>query len=138
MLIRVCEFTVMERLTTPVPHPHTYIMSNPSNALAVGSSSQMSAVAPSPSSSAPRAPTNVITYSYASRLVYVALAETYDVRSLPNYRFAKFAPSKHFVDRPSLCVQDAVGIAKESPRELKDVERKRIRFEINVNLVKTQ
>ncbi|KAF8489554.1 hypothetical protein F5888DRAFT_1621859 [Russula emetica] len=90
-------------------------MSNPSNALTVGSLSQIGAAAPSgpaTSSSAPRAraPANVITYSYASRLVYVAPAETYD---------------------------DAIDIAKESFRELSDVERERISFEIKVNLPKT-
>ncbi|KAN0114195.1 hypothetical protein V8E52_006993 [Russula decolorans] len=87
-------------------------MSNPTNMLTVGSPSQISAAAPSgpaASSSAPRArvPANVITYSYASRLVYVATAETYD---------------------------DAVDLAKESFPELKDVERQRIRLEVHVML----
>ena len=61
-----------------------YTYTTPTRTMAVGSPSQIGAVAPSEpaaSSSAPRAPTSVITYSYASRLVYVAPAETYDVRS---------------------------------------------------------
>ena len=43
---------------------------------------------------------NVILYSYASRLVLVGLAETYDVRPLPTFRLAKFSPSKRFTHRP--------------------------------------
>jgi hypothetical protein len=85
--------------TTPTP-----IMSDPSDALTAGSLSQFSAaVPPGPvaSSSAPRVPADVITYSYASRIVYVAPAETYDVRPLPIYRFAEVAPSKRFTDLPS-------------------------------------
>ena len=60
--------------------------SNPSNASTVESPSQISIAAPSvptASSSAPPAPANVVTYSYASRLVFVAPTETYDVRPLP-------------------------------------------------------
>ncbi|KAF8494974.1 hypothetical protein F5888DRAFT_1714642 [Russula emetica] len=74
-------------------------MSNPSNALTVGRTSRISAVAhsgPAVSSSVPRtrAPTNVITYSYISRSVYVAPMETFHVRPLPIHRFARFTPSK--------------------------------------------
>jgi hypothetical protein len=82
------------------PYLMTLIMSNPSNVLAVGLSSQISAAGPSgpvASSSAPQSPTNVITYSHASRLVYVAPAETYDVRPLLIYRFAKFAPESNIL-----------------------------------------
>jgi hypothetical protein len=116
-------------------------MSNPSNKLTVGSQSQISAAAssgPAASSSAPRARPDVITYSYASGLAYVVPAETYEVRPLPIYRFAKFAPSKRFTDRPPRRIQDAIDIAKESFPELKDVERERISFQIKVNLPSTQ
>jgi hypothetical protein len=80
-------------------------MSNPSDALTAGSGSVAS-------SSAPRAPADVITYSYASRMVYVAPAETYDVRPLPIYSFAQLAPSTRFTDLPS----DASRMPSISPR----------------------
>ncbi|KAF8506090.1 hypothetical protein F5888DRAFT_501674 [Russula emetica] len=75
------------------------IMSNSSNALTVGRTSRISAAAhsgPVVSSSVPRtrAPTNVITYSYISRSVYVAPMETFHVRPLPIHRFARVSPSK--------------------------------------------
>ncbi|KAI0275827.1 hypothetical protein BGY98DRAFT_1172080 [Russula aff. rugulosa BPL654] len=59
----------------------------------------------------PSRPPTVITYSYASRFVYVTPAETHD---------------------------GAIDIAKESFRELKDVERERISFEIRVKVMNTQ
>ncbi|KAF8489553.1 hypothetical protein F5888DRAFT_1638548 [Russula emetica] len=82
-------------------------MSDPSD---IGSLSQISAAVPpgpASSSSAPRAPPDVITYSYASRMVYVAPGETYD---------------------------HAIDIAKESFLELKDVEPQRINLEVHVVL----
>jgi hypothetical protein len=54
------------------------IMSDPPNVLAVEPLSPTVPPGPAASSSAP----NVITYSYASRMVYVAPGETYDVRPI--------------------------------------------------------
>lgn len=85
-------------------------MSDPSDALTVESLFQTSPGVPSEpaaSSPAPRAPPDIITYSYASRMVYVVTAETYD---------------------------HAIDIAKETFQELKDVERQRISFEVYVVL----
>lgn len=116
-------------------------MSNPSNALTTGSSSQINNAVlsgPAESSSAPRTPVDVITYSYGTRMVYVAPAPTYDVRPLPIYCFAKFTPRKRLTDRPLLCVQDAINLAKETFRELKDVERERISLEVRVKLLQTR
>ena len=53
-------------------------MPYPSNALTL---SQVSALAPSASNPAQRIPPDVLTYSYATRMVYVTPGETYDVRS---------------------------------------------------------
>ncbi|KAN0114194.1 hypothetical protein V8E52_006992 [Russula decolorans] len=89
-------------------------MFDPSHPFTVGSLSQISAAGPggpAASSSTPRAPADVLTYSYASRMVYVATAETYD---------------------------HAIDIAKETFLELKDVERQRIKLEVHVMLKNQQ
>ena len=81
-------------------------MSDPSNVLTVGSSSQIiAAVPPEPaaSSSAPRVPPNVLTYTYASRMVYVVTGETYDVRSPSHLALFRLPPSECFADRSSSC-----------------------------------
>ncbi len=96
-------------------------MSNPSEPLTVGWSSQIGAAGPE--ASAPRASPDVITYFYASRMVYVAPADTYDVRPIPIYRFAQVWSEQLLTDRPFLTRQGAIDIAKESFRELKDVDR---------------
>ena len=56
----------------------------PSNALTVPSLSQAGTVIPSgpwASNTGPRAAPDILTYSYASRMVYVTPGESYDVRS---------------------------------------------------------
>ena len=61
-----------------MPHPST---------LAVGSLSQVSAATPSAlaaSGSAPHVAPDILTYCYASRLVYVTPGESYDVRLCPH------------------------------------------------------
>ncbi len=109
-------------------------MSNPSEPLTVGWSSQIGAAGPE--ASAPRASPDVITYFYASRMVYVAPADTYDVRPIPIYRFAQVWSEQLLTDRPFLTRQGAIDIAKESFRELKDVDRDRISLEVHVKLSK--
>jgi hypothetical protein len=56
----------------------------PNNTLTVPSISQTGTVAPSgpwASGTGPRVPPDILTYSYASRMVYVTPGESYDVRS---------------------------------------------------------
>ena len=89
-----------------------------------------------PEAPAPRASPDVITYFYASRMVYVAPADTYDVRPIPIYRFAQVWSEQLLTDRPFLTRQGAIDIAKESFRELKDVDRDRISLEVHVKLSK--
>lgn len=102
-----------------------------------------SAAAPSepvPSSSASQMPTKIILYSHAKRFVCVAVPSTHDVRPL-QFKFASpivFSGNKKLTDRPSRRVQDAINIAKESFRELRDVERERISFEVDTAIKKTQ
>jgi hypothetical protein len=61
-----------------------------------------------------------------------------DTRCTSSSHLPLVAPSKRFADRSSRYVQNAIDIAKESFRELKDVERGRIHFEVKVDLGKMQ
>lgn len=84
----------------------------PSNALTVPSTPQTSPMTLSGSSgTGPRVSPDILTYSYASRMVYVTPGETYD---------------------------HAVDIAKQSFIELKDVESERISLEVHVVLKNQQ
>jgi len=87
----------------------------PSNALTLPSTPQSGPATPSGpwasgTGAGPRVPPDILTYSYASRMVYVTPGDSYD---------------------------HAVDIAKESFLELKDVERERISLEVHV-VVKNQ
>ena len=109
-----------------MPHPST---------LAVGSLSQVSAATPSAlaaSGSAPHVAPDILTYCYASRMVYVTPGESYDVRPCPhNVSFPFFADRLY-------ASQHAVEIAKESFIELKDIECERIALEVHVVLKNQQ
>jgi len=85
----------------------------PSNTLTVPSTAQIGPATfsgPGTSGAGPRVPPDILTYSYASRMVYVTPGETYD---------------------------HAIDIAKESFLELEDIERERISLEVHV-VVKNQ
>jgi len=86
----------------------------PSNALTAPSTSQAGTVTlsgPWATTTASRVAPDILTYSYVSRMVYVTPGDTYE---------------------------HAIDIAKESFKELKDVERDRISLEVHVVLKNQQ
>jgi hypothetical protein len=112
-------------------------MPHPSNALTFGSLSQVSATASSGAAaagSAPRPSPDVLTYSYASRMVYVTPGDTYDVRPFPS---TTASLASLLIDL-NTHVQQAIDIAKESFLELKDVQRELISLEVHVVLKNQQ
>ena len=80
-------------------------------------------------------PPDILTYSYASRMVYVTPGETYDVS--PASRLLPLSETVLVLMLTSFSLQHAIDIAKESFVELKDVERDRISLEVHV-LLKNQ
>ena len=104
--------------------------------LTVGSSSQISTAVPLgsvASSTVPRAPVDVVTYSYASRMVYVAPAKTYDVRPLPIYSLPSLHRANVLTDLPS----DASRMPSISPRSPSGSSRTSIASESASRLTST-